>query len=42
MPEWFWCLTRHEDVQMANRDAETFSSGRGGAVQPIIFSGAST
>ena len=29
-PEFFWCLTRHADVQMVNRDWETFSSQRGG------------
>jgi cholest-4-en-3-one 26-monooxygenase len=29
MPEFFWALTRHEDVQAANRDWETFSSERG-------------
>lgn len=29
-PEFFWCLTRHGDVQMANRDWETFSSQKGG------------
>ena len=29
-PESFWCLTRHADVQMANRDWETFSSQRKG------------
>jgi cholest-4-en-3-one 26-monooxygenase len=38
MPEWFWCLTRHEDVQMANRDAETFSSGRGGVLLDVMQS----
>ncbi len=26
----FWALTRHADVQMANRDSERFSSERGG------------
>jgi cholest-4-en-3-one 26-monooxygenase len=26
----FWCLTRHEDVTVVNRDWETFSSARGG------------
>lgn len=29
MPEYFWALTRHADVQAANRDWETFSSQRG-------------
>ena len=29
MPEYFWALTRHGDVQAANRDWETFSSQRG-------------
>jgi cholest-4-en-3-one 26-monooxygenase len=26
----FWCVTRHDDIQTANRDWETFSSERGG------------
>jgi cholest-4-en-3-one 26-monooxygenase len=30
MPEWFWALTRHPDVQAANRDWETYSSARDG------------
>lgn len=29
MPEFFWALTRHADVQAANRDWEAFSSQRG-------------
>jgi cholest-4-en-3-one 26-monooxygenase len=29
MPPSFWAITRHEDVQTANRDWETFSSQRG-------------
>jgi cholest-4-en-3-one 26-monooxygenase len=29
MPPFFWALTRHADVQAANRDWETFSSQRG-------------
>jgi cytochrome P450 len=28
--EGFWCLTRHEDVTRAARDADTFSSCTGG------------
>jgi cholest-4-en-3-one 26-monooxygenase len=31
MPE-FWALTRHDDVQAANRDHETFSSEEGGVI----------
>ena len=38
MPESFWCLTRHEDVQMANRDTETFSSSRGGVLLDVMQS----
>ncbi len=29
-PEFFWALTRHDDVRAANRDVETFSSEIGG------------
>ncbi len=32
MPEHFWLLTRHADVQAANRDWETFSSARPGSL----------
>ena len=28
----FWCLTLHEDVRMATRDPETFSSSRNGVL----------
>jgi cholest-4-en-3-one 26-monooxygenase len=38
MPEFFWCLTRHEDVQMANRDVETFSSSRAGVLLDVMQS----
>ena len=38
MPEFFWCLTRHEDVQMANRDVETFSSCRNGVLLDVMQS----
>jgi cholest-4-en-3-one 26-monooxygenase len=38
MPEFFWCLTRHEDVQMANRDVETFSSSRNGVLLDVMQS----
>jgi len=30
MPAFFWALTRHADVQAANRDWQTFSSALGG------------
>ena len=29
---FFWCLTLHEDVRMATRDIETFSSSRSGVL----------
>ena len=32
MPQHFWVLTRHADVQAANRDWETFSSARPGSL----------
>ena len=32
MPEFFWALTRHEDVQAANRDHQTFSSEAEGVI----------
>jgi cholest-4-en-3-one 26-monooxygenase len=38
MPEFFWALTRHEDVQAANRDVERFSSQRGGVLLEAIQS----
>ncbi|MGH8977216.1 MAG: cytochrome P450 [Acidimicrobiia bacterium] len=38
MPEFFWCLTRHEDVQLANRDVDTFSSSRGGVLLDALQS----
>ena len=38
MPEFFWCLTCHEDVQMANRDVETFSSSRNGVLLDVMQS----
>ncbi len=38
MPEFFWALTRHEDVQAANRDSELFSSSRGGVLLDAIQS----
>jgi len=38
MPGAFWCLTRHEDVKMATRDAETFSSSRGGVLLDVMQS----
>jgi cholest-4-en-3-one 26-monooxygenase len=37
IPE-FWALTRHVDVQAANRDSETFSSNRGGVLLDVIQS----
>jgi len=37
MPE-FWCLTRHEDVKMATRDVESFSSARGGVLLDVMQS----
>lgn len=36
MPEFFWAITRHEDVQAANRDSERFSSQRGGVLLEAI------
>ncbi len=30
--EYFWCLTLHEDVRMATREPETFSSSRSGVL----------
>jgi cholest-4-en-3-one 26-monooxygenase len=38
MPQWFWALTRHEDVQAANRDNQTFSSARGGVFLDVMQS----
>jgi cholest-4-en-3-one 26-monooxygenase len=38
MPEFFWCLTRHADVQMASRDSERFSSSRGGVLLDVMQS----
>src|SRR3954452_3435929 len=38
MPEFFWCLTRHADVQAANRDIELFSSSRGGVLLDVMQS----
>jgi cholest-4-en-3-one 26-monooxygenase len=38
MPEFFWCLTRHADVQMANRDNELFSSSRAGVLLDVMQS----
>ena len=32
MPEFFWCLTLHDDVRMATRDPDTFSSSLGGVL----------
>lgn len=32
MPDHFWVLTRHADVQAANRDWETYSSARPGSL----------
>ena len=37
IPE-FWALTRHADVQAANRDSDTFSSHRGGVLLDVIQS----
>jgi cholest-4-en-3-one 26-monooxygenase len=34
----FWALTRHEDVQFANRDVESFSSQRGGVLLDVMQS----
>jgi cholest-4-en-3-one 26-monooxygenase len=38
MPEFFWCLTRHADVQMANRDNDLFSSSRAGVLLDVMQS----
>jgi cholest-4-en-3-one 26-monooxygenase len=38
MPEFFWCLTRHQDVKDATRDAQVFSSGRGGVLLDVMQS----
>jgi cholest-4-en-3-one 26-monooxygenase len=38
MPDFFWALTRHEDVQAANRDTERFSSQRGGVLLDVMQS----
>ena len=34
----FWAVTRHEDVQAANRDVDSFSSQRGGVLLDVIQS----
>jgi cholest-4-en-3-one 26-monooxygenase len=38
MPEFFWAITRHADVQAANRDNVAFSSERGGVLLDVIQS----
>jgi cholest-4-en-3-one 26-monooxygenase len=38
----FWCLTRHAEVVAANRDTETFISGRGVTLQDAPAEGAGT